>query len=82
MNGSVVALAAVVAVGSTDDLAGSVELVGVLVSGVLDVLDGDTPPLGVDSVVVAGVVFALVVVAGVVVVVVVVVVVGGGVVWL
>jgi hypothetical protein len=46
--------------------------------GVLEVLDGATPPLGLDSVVVAGAVFA----AGVGGVVVVVVVVGGGVVWL
>ncbi len=76
MNGNVVALAVVV-LGSTADLAGSVVLVGVAL-GVLDVLDGATPPLGVDvvSVFVAGVVVAVVVT------VVVVVVVGGGVVWL
>jgi hypothetical protein len=46
------------------------------------VLDGETPPLGLDSVVGAGVVFAVVVGVVTVVVVVVVVVVGGGVVWL
>jgi len=76
---------AVVAVGSVPAFAGSVELAGVDVE-VLEVLDGETPPLAVDSVVVAGVVVVEVVVAGVVVTVVVVVgvvsVFGGGVVWL
>jgi hypothetical protein len=77
VNGNVVALAVVV-LGSTPDLAGSAALVGVDF-GVLEVLDGDTPPLGVDvgSVFVAGVVVTVVVT-----VVVFVVVVGGGVVWL
>src|ERR1700728_1685636 len=68
VNGSVVALA-VVAVGSVAALAGSVELAGVDVEGVVDVLVGETPPLGVASVFVAGVVFAVVVTVVVVVVV-------------
>ncbi|MGA9874369.1 MAG: hypothetical protein WBQ21_01005 [Solirubrobacteraceae bacterium] len=73
MKGSVVALA-VVAVGSVV-FAGSTELAGVLEVGVLDVLDGDTPLLGVDvgSVFAAGVTAFVVVVTGGVVVVV-----GGG----
>ncbi len=60
MNGNVEALAVVV-VGSLPVLAGAVELVGVL-----DVLDGDTPPFAVDvgSVFVVGVVSVFVVDVG------------------